>query len=60
MSDNAIRTFLCLAEGENEVFGVEIAANKRIAHLKKAIGSECQILAKYLTLLMVTTTLSPA
>jgi len=65
-SNNAIFAFLCLIEGENEVFEVEIAANKKITHLKKKIHKNginvavCPILAKELTLLKVTTTQSPA
>ena len=60
-SDSAIREFLCLIEGDSNVFEVEIAANKKISYLKKIIHQEgverpTRILAKSLTLLKVTAT----
>jgi hypothetical protein len=64
-SDDAIRALLCVVEGENGVFEVQIAADKEITHLKeiihkKGINVTSPILAKDLTLLKVTTTQSPA
>ncbi len=65
-SDNALRGFHCLIEGENAVFGVQIAANEKIFYLKEAIYEQgknrtlSNIDAKDLTLLKVTTTESPA
>ncbi|KAF8351822.1 hypothetical protein F5887DRAFT_932526 [Amanita rubescens] len=57
-SDNAIRTFFCLIEGDNVVFDVQIAANKTIANLKDIIHEKGIIerpirLAKNPTLLKV-------
>ncbi|KAK2459274.1 hypothetical protein APHAL10511_008695, partial [Amanita phalloides] len=55
-SDNAIRTFFCLIEGDNVVFEARIGAGETVADLKEIIhkkGIERPILAKNLTLLMV-------
>ena len=65
-SDDAIRAFFCLIEGDNTPFEVQIAANKKITHLKEIIHkkginlTERPILAKDLTLLKAGTTQSPA
>ena len=66
LSDDAILAFFCLIEGDNTVFEVQIAANKKTAHLKEIIHkkginvTEPPILTKDLTLLKVAATQSTA
>ncbi|KAF8798414.1 hypothetical protein BYT27DRAFT_7151238 [Phlegmacium glaucopus] len=55
-SNDSIREFRCLIEGDHNVFNVEIATNKEISNLKDNIhkkGIDRPILAKDLTLLKV-------